>query len=247
MWRNGWWCGLALLIMIGTACAADVTSAEKLVQAADRIRLPQQDFEVEVTITNSRSDSSSEAHKYRVLSKGHDDTLIQTLSPPAERGQILLMKGRDLWAFLPAVSQPVRLSLAQRLTGQVANGDLARANFAGDYAPTLLRSETEKGVAYQVLELRAVDRGVTYSRVLYWVAKKDARPYKAEFYGTSGKLLKTCLYTEYRSAGGDIRPTRLIIEDALRLGEKSVLDYDNFRLRPLPDKLFTKDYLKKLQ
>lgn len=247
MWRKGWWCSLALLIMIGTACAADGASAEKLVQTADRIRLPQQDFQVEVTITNTGSDNSSNVHKYRVLSKGHDDTLIQTLYPPAERGQILLMKGRDLWAFLPAISQPVRLSLAQRLTGQVANGDLARANFAGDYTPTLLRSESEKGVTYRVLELHAVDRGVTYSRVLYWVARKDARPYKAEFYSTSGKLLKTCFYTEYRNAGGDTRPTRLIIEDALRRGEKSVLDYNNFAVRPLPDKLFTKDYLKKLQ
>lgn len=42
--------------------------------------------------------------------------------------------------FMPDVSQPVRLSLAQRLTGQVANGDLARANFASDYHPKILRS-----------------------------------------------------------------------------------------------------------
>jgi len=31
----------------------------------------------------------------------------------------MLMRGRDLWVFLPNVSQPVRLSLSQRLTGQV--------------------------------------------------------------------------------------------------------------------------------
>ena len=43
----------------------------------------------------------------------------------------MLMRGNDLWVFLPSVSQPVRLSLSQRLTGQVANGDLARANFSG--------------------------------------------------------------------------------------------------------------------
>ena len=41
--------------------------------------------------------------------------------------------------FLSRVSQPVRLSLAQPLVGQVSNGDIARANFAGDYAPKLGR------------------------------------------------------------------------------------------------------------
>ena len=40
------------------------------------------------------------------------------------------MKGTRFVGFMPT-SQPVRISLAQRLTGQVANGDLARANFAG--------------------------------------------------------------------------------------------------------------------
>lgn len=236
-----------LLLITGHAYAATDTAAEKLVRAADAIRLPQEDFQVDVTITNVSPDSDREERRYRVLSKGHDDTVIQTLYPPTERGQILLMKGRDLWAFMPDVSQPIRLSLAQRLTGQVANGDLARANFAGDYTASLLRSDTLEGSLYNVLQLRAVDRSVTYARVLYWIAKKDARPYKAEFYSASGRLLKTCLYREYRNAGGASRPTKLIIEDALRQGEKSILDYSQYRVRPLPDKLFTKDYLKKLQ
>ena len=71
------------------------------------------------------------------MSRGNDYTVVLTEEPAAERGQALLMRERDLWIFLPAVSQPVRLSLSQRLTGQVANGDLARANFAGDYTATL--------------------------------------------------------------------------------------------------------------
>ena len=32
-----------------------------------------------------------------------------TIEPASERGQIMLMKGHDLWIFLPSVSQPVRL------------------------------------------------------------------------------------------------------------------------------------------
>jgi hypothetical protein len=35
--------------------------------------------------------------------------------------------------------------------------------------------------------------------------------------------------------------------DALKQGDVSVLDYASMKLRDLPDKVFSKDYLKKLQ
>jgi hypothetical protein len=148
---------------------------------------------------------------------------------------------------MPNVSQPVRLSLGQRLTGQVANGDLARANFGGDYTAKLLRDENIEGENYNVLELTAVDRGVTYQRVVYWVKQSNGAPHKAEFYSVSNRLLKTCRYEKLQTMAGRIRPTRLVLDDALRQGEQSVLDYSDMKLRDLPDKVFTKDYLKRLE
>ena len=135
---------------------------------------------------------------------------------------------------------------SQRLTGQVANGDLARANFAGDYTPKLLRTDTLDGHKYNVLELTAVDRGVTYQRVVYWVREDNAWPYKAEFYSLSNRLLKTCKYERFQPLAGKVRPTRLIMEDALRQGEQSVLEYTDMKLRELPDRMFTKEYMRRL-
>lgn len=225
----------------------DDLHAVSIVEKADQIRFPREGFQVEIAITTSRPEEENEFRKYRVLSKGNDNTVVMTTEPASERGQILLMKGRDLWLFLPNVSQPVRLSLAQRLTGQVSNGDLARANFAGDYTPKLLRSDTIDGEAHHVLELTAIDRSVTYQRVLYWVKQSNLRPHKAEFYSLSNRLLKTCKYENYQTMAGSARPTRLVMEDALRQGEKSVLEYSTMKLRELPDKIFTKEYLKKLE
>ena len=110
-------------------------------EKADQIRFPQEGFQVDVAIVTTSPNQAPEERKFRVLSKGNENTIVQVTEPASERGQIMLMKGRDLWVFMPNISQPVRLSLAQRLTGQVANGDLARANFVGDYAPKLLRTE----------------------------------------------------------------------------------------------------------
>ncbi len=226
---------------------ADDVKARRIVEEADRIRFPAEGFQVDIAIVTTGADKTPDERKYRVLSKGNDNTIVMVTEPASDRGQILLMKGHDLWVFLPNVSQPVRLSLAQRLTGQVANGDLARANFVGDYTPKLLRTEVIDGEKYNVLELTAVDRGVTYQRVVYWVRESNSAPYKAEFYSVSNRLLKTCTYGKFEKMLGKLRPTQLVMEDALRADEQSVLDYSAMKLRDLPDKVFTKDYLKKLE
>jgi outer membrane lipoprotein-sorting protein len=220
--------------------------ARELLLRADRIRFPAAAFQVDITVTTFVPDGNQEERAYRILSKGNNQTLVQTTAPAIDRNQILLMRDHDLWAFLPSLSQPIRLPLSQRLTGQVANGDLARANYVGDYEPRILRKESIDDEQYYVLQLDALDRWVTYRKVLYWINVKNSRPFKAEFYAISGRLLKTARYSDFDTLGGEVRPIKLTIEDALLKGQRSELIYSNMTTRELPDKIFTKDYLKKL-
>jgi outer membrane lipoprotein-sorting protein len=222
------------------------TLAAQVLEKADQIRFPSESFEVDVAVTSFSEGRQTDARLYKVLSRGSESTIVQTLEPASERGQAMLLRGRDLWIFMPSVSQPVRLSLAQRLTGQVANGDIARANFSGDYTPGILRTESIDGHEHYVLELKAVDRGVTYNRVLYWVRKGNFHPLRAEFYAVSGRLLKTCRYEQFKTLGGRVRPTRLVLRDALREGDESVMEYSAMKLRDLPARMFSKDYLRRL-
>ena len=237
----------SLLSLAPAYAAGEEDAARVILEKSDRIRFPDEGFQADVAIRSESPGQDAETRKYRVLSRGNENTIVMTVEPAADKGQILLMKGRDLWLFMPSVSQPIRLSLAQRLTGEVANGDLARANFSGDYTPRLLRTETIGNEAMQVLELAAIDRSVTYSKVMFWVRQSDNFPIKAEFYALSGRLMKTCKYEDFKQMAGRVRPTRLVMEDALKKGEVSVLQYDAMKLRDLPEKVFNKDYLKKLE
>jgi outer membrane lipoprotein-sorting protein len=243
--------GLSLSLIVSAGAAAQATddsqAAKIILEKADEIRFPRSGFQVDINVQSSQDGEPLEPRKYRVLSKGNANTVVMVTEPASERGQIILMKDNDLWVFLPDVSQPVRLSLSQRLTGQVANGDLARANFAGDYTATIVRTETIDGQNYNVLELIAASKGVTYHRVLYWVNQANNRPYKAEFYSVSNRLLKTARYENYQQMMGNVRPTRLVLQDALRKGEQSVLEYHTMKARDLPDRVFTKEYLRRLE
>lgn len=222
-------------------------SAASIVAKADHVRFPQRGFQVDIRIVSTTPGYSPQVRDYRILSKGNNRTLVMTTAPAIDRGQILLMRGIDLWVFMPHISQPIRLPLSERLTGQVANGDLARANFTGDYTAKLLRRQMIDGRSYYVLELTAVRPSVTYHRVIYWVNEKNYRPYKAEFYALSGQKLKICRYESYRPMAGAIRPTKLVIKNALNPQDQSVMQYSGMMIRSLPDKYFDRDFLDKLQ
>jgi outer membrane lipoprotein-sorting protein len=223
--------------------AAAVPTPDEIVAKADDVRNPRLDYTLDVRVSTSRPDEQAQNGRFEVLVKGRDRTVVKTLAPAMSRGRTLLMRGRDLWAFLPDASQPVRITLQQRLMGSVSNGDLARANLAGDYAAKLLREEN----GAWVLDLTAKHEDLTYHRIVYWVSQKDFRPVKAQFFALSGKLLKECSYEGWRELGGAFRPTKLVIADAVIKGRVSVIEYDGMRVSPLAEKLFAKDHLKKLK
>lgn len=228
------------------ALAADPT-AESILDQADEVRNPQSDFTVDVSVASLKPGKDPKTARYEVMIKGKSKTIIKTIAPAVDRGTSMLMVDYDFWVFLPTVTKALRISLQQRLLGEVANGDIARVNFSGDYVPKLLKSERIKDADYYVLELTAKDDRVTYHRVILWVQKGNYRPLKAEFYAVSGRILKMASYENYRQVAGKMRPTRLVLDDPLVKGQQSIIEYSNVVPASLPDRFFTQQYLKKLE
>ena len=245
--RRSVWIWGPLLLLLAASPAGAVPSAEEIVKRADLVRTPPGNFFLDVRITSFAPGRPRRVAVYRVLVKDFNRSVVQVLSPPRERGRILLLRGNNLWLFLPRLQQPVRISLQQRLMGDVANGDLARTNFSGDYRAVLLGTERVNGRPAYRLELTAARRGVTYHRIHYWVERGTYRPLRAAFYAISGHLLKVCAFEDYRWVLGRKRPMRLVIADALVRGQRSVMEYLRMQARVFPDKLFTKEYLSRLQ
>lgn len=242
------WFSVILFVLFNTApvLARDI-NAQKILQSADEIRSPQTDYQVTATITSKRPGKKDKIAVYEIFMKGKDRTIIKTLQPEIDKGTSLLMLRYDLWVFLPTISKPLRISLQQRLLGEAANGDIARANFSGDYTPELINIVTIKGKPFYFLELTARNDRVTYHKVKLWVMENTYYPLKGEFYAFSGKLLKTCYYTNYKNILGKMRPTRLVLDNSLVEGQRTIIDYSNMILKSFSDKIFTKNYLKKLK
>jgi len=63
---------------------------------------------------------------------------------------------------------------------------------------------------------------------------------KAEFYSVSERLLKTCR-TRTSSTWRPCATHPAVLQDALKKGEESILDYSDLKLRELPDRMFTRN------
>lgn len=68
---------------------------------ADQVRFPTEGFQVDINITSTQPGQANELRKYRVLSKGNSNTVVMLTEPAAERGQIILMKGRNCGCSCP--------------------------------------------------------------------------------------------------------------------------------------------------
>jgi outer membrane lipoprotein-sorting protein len=148
------------------------------------------------------------------------------------------MLGDDMWVYLPDTSRPVRITPLERLSGDASNGDVARTNYAADYNPVYLRTEKAGGEDCYVLNLTAKRKGATYQQIQFWVRVQDARPVRAEFHLTSGKLIKSATFDDFMIVAGHPQLRHMTLYDEIRHNSHSVLEYSGIAPRDLPDKLF---------
>ena len=226
----------AALFVFGMTTAGQ-EDATAILARADAYRTPFDSAVLRVKLTNYEGDRMTEEAEFEVATKG-ENSLVKFLSVRG-KGQALLMRGDDLWMFLPAVARPVRITPIQRLLGNVSNGDLARLRYVDDYEATMAGADQVNGITATVLDLRAKRKGATYQRVRYAVSRTDGRPLAAEYFLTSGKAAKTATFGGLRLMAGRETLTRIDIRDSLRPSSRTTIETLSITPRDLPDKTFS--------
>ena len=225
--------------------SANIFSAEmdanEIVKKADLRRgLGNVSHSFNVTVTNQ--DDKKEV--FHVAFKDVNATLTEQTEPERARGRKLLMKEYDIWLFTKNIKKPLRISLEQKLTGEVANGDIARTNYAEDYDATILAVEKKGNAEFYKLELKAKNKKVTYGKIEYWVSKKDFIPMEATFFALSGKPLKSAVFEDFKPVQGISRTTKMVIRDYLQKNKTSTLIFSDHKPEKFDESLFNKDRLE---
>jgi hypothetical protein len=181
-----------------------------------------------------------------VKARGHN-SLAEFTSPPKVKGQKLLMLDRNMWFVKPGLRKPVPISPRQKLMGGAANGDIASTNYAGDYEPASMSDGDVNGEPCYLLDLRAVNKKVTYDRIMYWISKQRLVGVKADFYTVSGKRFKsaTLEYDNSITVNQSTRPfvSKMIITDPVIKENITVMSYGKVTIKKIPDSAFNLNLL----
>ncbi|HTT37658.1 MAG TPA: outer membrane lipoprotein-sorting protein [Burkholderiales bacterium] len=257
-------CRIRLLLpvigLVGFAVAGALDAAlnaQEVLAACDTIRNPGKPFGLTVTLVEYRSGKQTDTATLAVYSKadpssGQYRSLIRYVAPPRDADKLLLKSGNDLWFYDPASKASIRISPQQRLLGQAANGDVVTVNLAKDYRAQLAGEEDVRDGERQSrhcykLALSEVSPDVTYHHIEMWIETTSSRPVKAKFYTESGQLLKTAYYRHFRPELGLERPTETVIIDGLDPNWVTVMQYNNYAWREVPDSWLQRDYLPRFR
>lgn len=233
------------LLAIGIAASAAGFAADAKLQAivkeADAYRLAIDAGRVETEIRSFKAGQLDKTRNYTVyLKPGHRSLVL--FRSPAERGQKLLMQGDDFWLMMPASQRPLRITPMQKLLGEASTGDIATMTWGEDYEAASLGEETVAGQPCIKLELAATRKGVSYPRVVAWLAKKGHAPVQAELYVASDKLAKVASFT-LGEVDGRRQVTSMTLTDHLQKERSTEIHYLARTAKTLGDEWFNPAFL----
>ncbi|WP_354535278.1 outer membrane lipoprotein-sorting protein [Ralstonia sp. 1138] len=243
--------------MIPRALAAGPVDTSQLLARADAVRNPSHPFALTTTLLEYKDGRQKASMTLRAFSSAGGPaaqfrSLVEIQAPTQDRGKLMLKDGTNLWMFDPTSKATIRISPQQKLLGQAANGDVVTTNFAFDYDAHLEGEETigdgdRKDVRCWKLALAARTPQTTYHHAFLWIAQDDGRPVKAQFFVESGTLLKTAFYRRMQPTLGMDRPTETVLIDGLDPHWITVMRFDQYAWRDIPETWLQRDYLSRFK
>ena len=203
--------------------SAMANGTQEILRRADQSRGNLQGITWKVVVSDKRTESMT----FDVKARGFDIS-GETLAPPRDRGNKVLMVNGNMWFHRPGLSKAVPISQRQRLMGNAAYGDIAATNYAEDYEATLLEDETVNGELCYVFDLKAKDSRAAYDLIKYWISKERAVGVKAEYFTVSQKKFKSATMESANTVriDGEVRPfiSKITIYDELLSSDVTTLN-----------------------
>jgi outer membrane lipoprotein-sorting protein len=222
---------------------SEVTAVE-LLDKYDKIMGPT-NFESEMEMTSNREDGTSRTYGMKALKSGDDKFRIWFILPSAVSGQEILRIGDNSWLYLPNLKRSSRLANRDSFQGgDFNNSDILRVNYTKDFDGKIVPNEDP--LTYK-LELKSKNKDTSYDLIHLWMNKSNFMPVKGEYFGTSGKKLRSAEFTDVKEFSKSyMRPAKVVMKNEIVPARSSFLIIKKIKvdISPAPQK-FIKDDLGK--
>lgn len=202
-------------------------TADAIVAKYDDIMGPRS-FETEMSMVIHREDGSTRQYALKTLKSGDDKFRVWFLSPASIAGQEMLRVGDNAWVYLPSLKRASRIANRDSFQGgDFSNADVMKVNYRADYDALII----EKDLKTIKLELRSKSDGTAYAKILLAVDAQSFQPQEAQYFGTSGKMLRSATFEEVKEfQNGYHRPSRITMKNEVSPGRKSVVEFRSVRV-----------------
>ena len=224
--------GLLVAALFASAVATAQTDAKppsgrELVEHVERLLWGKTSYGVsEMTVITPRW---TRTLKLRFWMDRPERTLIRILSPPKEQGIGSLRIQAEMWNYLPKVARiikiPPSMMLQSWMGSDFSNDDLVKeSSVVEDYTHTLLGVEKLDGApAYRVQSIPKPEAAVVWGKIVYFIRVADRLPLKQEYYDERGALIKVMTFSDVRTIGRRVIPTRWTMQPVAKPGNRTVM------------------------
>jgi outer membrane lipoprotein-sorting protein len=206
------------------------------------------DFSAEITVVSTEPGEENSVIQARYFRRDKDKKFtIIILKPDIQKGQGYLMVDDNIWFYDPESRKFAFSSLKETFQDSDAqNSDFSDTSLHEDYTVEDYTEEKLGSLDVWAVTLKANKNTVPVPMRKIWIRKDYYLVMKEEQYSLSGRLLRTIAIPKYQSITGHYVPKMMLIINNLRPGEKTQITFSNVSVSKLPDEVFTKGYLERI-
>ena len=235
---------VAFILGLPLAVWAKAPTAEDILKKYDASMGPVS-FESDNVMIATRDDGTTRTYEMHMLKRDTDKFRVSFLAPAAVKGQEILRIGDNAWVYLPSLKRATRIANRESFQGgDFNNADILRVNYTLDYDGTLVPSDVKDTLC---VKLKAKHQETAYDAITLYVRSSDWLPVKAQYYGSSGKLIRSAEFLDIKELSrGFVRPSRIVMHNELVPARRSELVVKSMKLNvDVPAQRFTQTDLGK--
>jgi outer membrane lipoprotein-sorting protein len=238
-----------MLSFVLTGAAAAVPDFELMLEEIDSIAtFETKDFSCVYTMVSEKPGEDVSVTQVRMFRRDTEDQFVLLiLKPEAQRGQGYLQIDENVWFYDPESRKFEKSTLKENIQdSDTQNSDLDRSSLSEDYEVVNWAEGKLGSFDVYVLDLEAIRSDVSYDKLKLWVRKDATIVLKEENYSVNNRLMRTIYYPKYITVDEKYIPSKALIIDQLNVGEKTEITMRDATVANIPDYVFTKAYLERV-
>lgn len=187
-------------------------------------------------------------------SLGEDYSLILITAPARDEGSAYLMRGNEIWNWLPDVNRTIKMPpsmMSQSWMGSdFSNNDLVReSSIITDYTHSLLGDSTVINYdCYKIEMVPKPEAPVVWAKVITFISKDEYLQLRAEYYDQNGKVVRVMTGSEVKDMDGRLIPTRMEMNPMEEEGKKTVITYQDIEFNiDITEQFFSTQNMKRVR